>query len=324
VIWQPTSNAEGSAEAVAARRAARRRALIHGVFGTVVAVLTVVWAGQRATAGVRNNLDTQLRNAGGGANAAMVALESEQLTLLRAVTFTQGFASAMAASNVPALDRLVTPLQANSGIPMVDVVRKDGIVEFAVRSAGAPRPVASRAGMPAINQSLVEAKGPRGGRFTEIVVFRSGPVVMTVGPVLNGNTPAGVVLVMTPLADALGRMAEQVGANLTAYDPNGVGLATSASFDPPPLPTSEAGALMAGAPIAVRYIQDGNREELGRLIIDHQPNVVLGVALVDNSAATGRMVSLYVGVGMAAALIALATLWARTEAARGDDERRAA
>ena len=289
-----------------------------------MAVLTIVWAGQRASSGVRDNLDTQLRNAGGGANAAMVTLEADQLTLLRAITFTQGFSAAMTASEVGTLNRLVTPLQANSGIPMVDVIRRDGIVEFAVRSAGAPPPVASRAGMPAINQSLVEAKGSRGGRFTEIIVFRSGPVVMTIGPVLNGNVPVGVVLVMTPLADALGRMSEQVGANLTAYDANGVALATSATFNPPNLTPSEAGALMAGAPLATRYIQQGNREELGRLIIDHQPNVVLGVALPDDSAATGRAVALYVLAGMVAALMILATLWARTVAARDPGGERAA
>ena len=111
-----------------------RRRWLHLALGLVVAILAIVWAGQRATQGVRDNLDARLRDAGAGADAALVSLESEQLSALRAVTFTQGVGHALAVHDVRTLNRLVTPLQANSNVPMVDVVLPNGRVELAVRS----------------------------------------------------------------------------------------------------------------------------------------------------------------------------------------------
>src|SRR5581483_2323966 len=95
---------------------------LHLAIGVLVAILTVYFAGQRATAGARATLDDRLVQAGAGADAALVAIESEQLSAVRAVAFTQGIATALAAQDGPALNRLVTPIQANSTVPMVDVV----------------------------------------------------------------------------------------------------------------------------------------------------------------------------------------------------------
>jgi hypothetical protein len=281
------------------------------VLGFVVAVLAVFWAGQRATEGVRNNLDSRLRDAGAGADAALVSLEAEQLSALRAVTFTQGVAPALAAHDVTLLNRLITPVQANSTVPMVDVLLPDGRVELAVRSKGAPAPVASRAGLPAIAQALREARGQRGGRFSEVVIFRSGPMLMTIGPVLDGTKAVGVVLAMTPLADALGRLSQQVAADLTAYDTAGAPIATTATFDPRAVPRDTAQALIGGGAIVTRTVHGNERELLGRLIVDHQAVAVLGASLPDNSATTGRAVTLYAALGLIGTVLILGTFWAR-------------
>jgi hypothetical protein len=288
-----------------------RQRWLHLALGFVVAILAVVWAGQRATQGVRDNLDARLRDAGAGADAALVSLEAEQLSALRGVTFTQGVAGALAAHDVRLLNRLVTPVQANSTVPMVDVILPDGRVELAVRSKGAPAPVASRAGLPAIGQALREAHGLRGGRFSEVVIFRSGPVLMTIGPVMNGATAVGVVLAMTPLADALGRLSQQVAADLTAYDVAGAPIATTATFEPRPVDRVTAQSLIGGGAIVDRYVRGDNREALGRLIVDHQAVAVLGVSLPDNSAATGRAVTLYAALGLIGTVLILGTFWAR-------------
>ncbi len=288
-----------------------RQRWLHLALGFAVAILAVVWAGQRATQGVRDNLDARLRDAGAGADAALVSLEAEQLSALRGVTFTQGVAHALATHDVRLLNRLVTPVQANSTVPMVDVVLPDGRVELAVRSKGAPAPVASRAGLPAIVQALREAHGQRGGRFSEVVIFRSGPVLMTIGPVMNGPTAIGVVLAMTPLADALGRLSQQVAADLTAYDAAGAPIATTATFEPRPVDRVTAQSLIGGGAIVDRYVRGDDREALGRLIVDHQAVAVLGVSLTDNSAATGRAVTLYAALGLIGTVLILGTFWAR-------------
>lgn len=288
-----------------------RQRWLHLALGLVVAVLAVVWAGQRATQGVRDNLDARLRDAGAGADAALVSLEAEQLSALRGVTFTQGVGHALAAHDVRLLNRLVTPVQANSNVPMVDVILPDGRVELAVRSKGAPAPVASRAGLPAIAQALREAHGRRGGRFSEVVIFRSGPVLMTIGPVLDRSKAVGVVLAMTPLADALGRLSQQVAADLTAYDTIGAPIATTATFQPRAVPRDTAQTLIGGGATVTRYVHGDDREMLGRLIVDHQAVAVLGASLRDNSAATGRAVTLYAALGLIGTVLILGTFWAR-------------
>lgn len=288
-----------------------RQRWLHLALGLVVAVLAVTWAGQRAGRGVRDNLDARLRDAGAGADAGLVSVEAEQLSALRAITFTQGVAKAIVELDPKALNRLVTPLHANSDVPMVDVVRPDGRVLLAVRSKGAPRPVASRAGMPAVTQAMREAHGPRGGRFSEVVVFRTGPTLVTIGPVMQQNDPVGVVLVMTPLADVLGRLSQEVRANLSVYSPNGVPLATTAVQDPPGLDPSEARTLIGGGPIEMRTIHGDDREALGRLIVDHEPDAVLGVSLEDNSNVTRNAVVALTALGLLATVVILATFWAR-------------
>lgn len=283
----------------------------HLLLGLLVAVLAVSWAGERARQGVLANLDARLRDAGAGADAALITVESEQLSALRGITFTQGVAQALATSNAAALNRLVTPLHANSDVPMVDLVRPDGTVIFAVRSKGAPRPVASRKGMPAIAQAMGEARGARGGRFTELAIFKTGPTFVTIGPLMVGNTPVGVVLVMTPLADVLGRVSQQVRADLTAYTREGAPIATTSLVNPPPVSADTARALVGGGAVVSRFIHGSDREVLGRLIIDHVPAAVLGVALHDNSPTTRRAVMLFAALGLIATVILLATFWAR-------------
>jgi len=289
-----------------------RRLELHVVAALVVVILTAWFAGGRATSGVRAELDDRLLRAGAGADAALVAVESEQLSAVRAVAFTAGVANAVKATDGPELNRLVTPLQANSTVPMVDVVTPDGRVLLAVRSKGAPAPVASRSGLRALSLSLRRANGPRGGRLTELAIFRSGPTVVTISPIVSGSTPVGAVLAMTPLADVLGRIGQEVGTELTVYAANGAPIATTATFNPTPIEASTAQALLGGAAVETRYVYLDHREKLGRLIIDHTPDGVLGVSLEDDSNVTGRWVMIYTLVGMLAIVAILWTMWYRS------------
>jgi hypothetical protein len=309
-----TARPQGS-DGQAARRWYLRRE-VHLIVGILVAILTVYFAGQRATAGARSTLDARLVQAGAGADASLVAIESEQLAAAREVAFTAGVATALAAHDGPTLNKLVTPIQANSTVPMVDVVEPDGRVLLAVRAKGSPAPVASRKGLRALKLSLEGIHGPRGGRFSEIVIYRSGPTLMTISPIVLGTKAVGAVLAMTPLADVLGRISQEVSAELTAYDSVGDPIATTATFNPKPLSSAVAQTLIGGGPIATRYDWADHREKLGRLIVDHQPDAVLGVALEDDSNVVGRMVGIDVAIGLLCTAIILATFWARVVLAR--------
>lgn len=293
-----------------------RRRELHLLVGVIVAVLTVAFAAARAADGARAVLDSRLLQAGAGADAGIVDVESEQLAVVREIAFTQGVAQDVAARDGTALDKLVAPLQANSTVPMVDVVAPNGRVLLAVRTKGAPAPVSSRAGLPALSWALRNAHGARGGRLSQIVVFRSGATLVTAGPVMEGTKPVGVVLAMTPLSYVLGRISQEVGADLTAYDQNGDPMDTTAIFRPPPLASSTAQALLGGGAVETRVIDGNRREKLGRLIVDHTPNAVLGISLPDNSDAVGRTVAIYSLIGLLCTVLILATLWARVVNAR--------
>jgi hypothetical protein len=288
----------------------------HLFLGLLVAVLAATWAGQRGAQGVLHNLDSRLSDAGAGADASLVSVEAEHLSALRGMLFTQDMPRALANADSAALNRLVTPLQANSGVPMVDVVRPNGQVIFAVRSKGAPAPVSSRAGLPALKQSLLEARGARGGRFTEVVIFKSGPTLLTIGPAMVGTNAVGAILVMTPLADILGRISQQVRADLSVYDTTGKPIATTAPLDPKGMSKVIAQTLIGGGATQYRYQHGDDREALGRLVVDHQPVAVLGVQLEDNSSATGRAVTLFAALGLVGTAIILATFWTRAAVRR--------
>ena len=289
---------------------------LHLVIGILVAILTVFFAGQRATAGARATLDSRLVQGGADADAGLIAVESEQLAAAREVSFTQGVAIALAAHDGPALNKLVTPIQANSTVPMIDVVQPDGRVLLAVRSKGAPAPVASRKGLRALKLSLSGIHSNRGGRFSEVVIYRSGPTLLTISPIVLGTKPVGAVLAMTPLADVLGRLSQETGVELTTYDSIGDAIATSAAFDPKPVSSDIAQTLMGGGAIVTRYNWADHREKLGRLIVDHQPDAVLGVSLEDDSNVTGRNVAIEVAIGLICTALILASYWARVVLAR--------
>ncbi|MGH8979659.1 MAG: hypothetical protein ACRDWE_01370 [Acidimicrobiales bacterium] len=266
----------------------------------MIAVAAVLVSGELAAEGVRAQLDDRIRAAGAGSNSALIEVEAEQLALLREITFTSGVGTEIQAKDSEALNRLVTPLQVNSGVPMVDVVRPGGVVVLAVRSAGAPRPVASRKGIRAIAQAIAGADGSRGGRFSVVTTLQRAPVLLTIGPVLNGSKAVGAVMVMTPLADVLARLSADVGATLTTYNLRGDATATTSRTNPAPLSRDQTAVFHRGS-TTVRETSGGTREMLGRLVVDHTTGAILGVSIHDDSSETELAVD---GIGLAGLLLA--------------------
>ncbi len=289
-----------------------RRRELHLVIGVIVAALTVAFASQRATDGARAVLDNRLLHAGAGADAGIVDVESLQLSAVRSIAFTPGVATDLAALDGPALNKLVAPLQANSTVPMVDMVVPDGRVLLAVRSKGAPLPVRTHKGVKALAWAFSHAHGPRGGRLSQIVVFkRGGATLVTVSPVMSRGKAVGAVMAMTPLANVLGRLSQEVWSDLTVYNSDGAPVVTTGDFTPKPLSSADAKTLIAGGAVETRYVYADHREKLGRLIVDHTAQAVLGVSLEDDSNVVGRMVALYAVIGLICTVLILATFWAR-------------
>lgn len=286
------------------------------IVAIILLFVAILGAGEIAAAGVRAQIDARLRAAGAGANSGLVSIEAEQLSLLREITLTADVGTAMAAHSSVELDGLVTPLQVNSGVPMVDVVLPDGQVILAVRSQGAPRPVASRKGLPAVARSLKSARGTRGGRFSEIATLQGAPTLLTIGPVFDGTHEEGVVLVMTPLADVLARLSAEVGATLTSYASDGLPIATTSSLTPPAVVPITASMIFASKSVTIRENPGSYREMLGRLIVDHRAITILGVSVHDDSFTTELLVDLCCVLGLLlAALLIWGSIWLKKRSA---------
>lgn len=292
--------------AATARPPHRRRGLLLAV-AAAVAFVAVLVSGLVAAGAVEAQIDARLRAAGAGANSGLVAVEAEQLALLREITFTSGVGADLAAKDSRALDRVVTPLQVNSGVPMVDLVLPGGVVVLAVRSAGAPPPVKSRRGVLAVGQAITEARGARGGRFSEVLTLQGAPVLLTIGPALDGSRPVGAIMVMTPLADVLARLSAEAGATFTTYSRRGDPTATTSRTTPAALSPEQDSVFRTG-PVVMRAAAGGTREMLGRLVVDHSPAAILGVSLHDGSFQTELAVDAagLIGLLVAAVIAALA------------------
>ncbi len=143
------------------------------------------------------------------------------------------------------------------------------------------------------------------------MIFRFGPTLASISPIMRGRTPVGAVIAMTPLADVLGRLSQETGAELTAYDINGDAVATTVNWSPKKVPMDQARAIIGGAALQTRYVYADHREKLGRLIVDHSAEALLGVSLEDDSNVTGRAVSVYVAIGLLCTVAILASFWAR-------------
>ena len=65
--------------------------------------------------------------------------------------------------------------------------------------------------------------------------------------------------------------------------------------------------VMGGGPSVMSSYYAGEREALGRLIVDRQPDAILGAALHDNSWVTGRAVIVFAGIGLLCTIVIVGT-----------------
>jgi hypothetical protein len=281
----------------------------------VLAIVLARWTGAVAGREWRSALDARLADGGAGTNASVLDTERDHLAALRAFTFTTGLPEALAALDLEVLEELLGPVDANLGVPMVDVLDESGRVVFAFRGQDQVPPIyRQRADMGIVQRALRGEPDQYGERFTTLVVTDEGALIASTGPVeLNGRV-IGALLVMTPLADVLTASANHNGHLLTVYSGDGgLPLATTSPVKPRALPRSLNRLLPAeDLPITSSYdVPDGStREQLGALVVRHEPVAWLGVADVDSSGRVAREVSLVAVLGMVltGGLVALLTI----------------
>lgn len=295
---QPDPDLEDEAER-------RRRPWGALLVALLVALFAIYLAGQTAARMWLEDLDARLLDAGAGANALAITFEREHLEAYRAIAFSDGFPEDLAGYDVHAIEDRVQPVDANHGIPMIDIIDDQNRVVFAFRAEGAVRPVyRERRGVEIVRMALAGERDQYGERFTSIIATEEGPLLATAGPVRSGDRIVGALLLMTPLDELLSQGRNLHGAHLTAYSlDRGDPLATTSPIRPRTFDT-ETRTLLAQPerlPHATRFRIAGSvqREQIAGLTVWHRTASFLGAALHDRSRQVAWNVMTIVAIGMA-------------------------
>jgi hypothetical protein len=298
----------------------RRRPWVQLLLAILVAILAIYWAGQTAARLWLEDLDKRLLDAGAGTNAAINKLERDQLSAYRGITYADGFAASLARYDARDIERRLTPVDANHGIPMIDIIDDQSRVVFAFRADGAVRPIyRARADISIVRQALAGETDQYGERFSDLLTTQEGPILATAGPVrLNGRV-VGALLAMTPLDQVLSQSTNFHGSMLTGYSlDRGDPMATTTPIRPRTLGTdlrvrlAQTGEL----PYADRFKIAGktHREQIGAVTLRHRTVGFLGAALPDRSRYVAWRVMVIVTIGlllMAFIVWTVAYAWAK-------------
>jgi hypothetical protein len=296
-----------------------RRNWLVLAFLVVVMVAVVRWADHTASGEWSTSLDERLTSAGAGTNAVVLDAERQHLEALRAFSFATGVPEALSTLDVASIERILTPVDANLSIPMVDILDESGRVVFAFRAEGQPSPIyRDRGPVGIVASALAGEPDALGERFSTLLVTDEGPLLATAGPVRLDSKVVGAVLVMTPIEEVLAESTTTHGELLTVYTAaGGMPLATTAPVKPRTLPKDLANLLPAESlPVRSSYeVPDGQvREQLGALIVRHQPVAWLGVAELDTSGRLGGQIIVIFVLGLLAVavlVVVVSVLWRR-------------
>ncbi len=189
----------------------------------------------RVVAGsLAERFDNQLAEAARVTSDSFVRRERRHLEVIRAVSFTEGVAAAVANADREALRRLVLPIAANTASDRLEVLDGEGSLLFGVRlldveslryatvAAGEPY-----ARWPIVAGSLARRSDPRGDKFSGVLPTADGEALYTAGPIFDGARLAGVVLVGSRLDGLLPAIKLEALADVTLYAPDGSALAST-------------------------------------------------------------------------------------------------
>jgi putative nucleotidyltransferase with HDIG domain len=264
--------------------------------------------------------NNQLIEAGRVAQDSLVRRERKHLEAVRSATFTEGVGEATAAGDAAALADAVQPLLANAGLERAEIIARDGTRVYGAQLADpatlayAPLPAADDpADWAIVRQVLAGETDAHGDKFTDIVQTSSGYVLYTAGPVYDGDTLAGAILVGTPMPSFLAAAKAESQADVSIYARDGAPLGSSFAASGDAAPDLQPGdALPAGG----EFLRE-HRSLFGRdydllyaeLLIRDRPVGYYSVGLPSSfifsaqSATRSQMVTLFAGTMLCALLL---------------------
>jgi HAMP domain-containing protein len=158
----------------------------------------------------------------------VVRKEREHLETVRAVAFTEGVSAATLARDPVAVSDLVSPIAANAKVERLEVLDVSGARLKAVALTD-PETLTytdindtdNPAAWPLVQRVLGGEVDQLGDKYAQIVQTASGFVLYTVGPIKQGETTVGAVLVGTTLETFVIQAKTEALADVTLYDFDG-------------------------------------------------------------------------------------------------------
>lgn len=261
----------------------------------ILAGLVTFFASKSFARTLREQFSSRIADASSQVSDSLFEIETCQLSSLRAISRTDGVASAVAGGDVAQLSDLVRPIALNSQLELVNILDLEGQALFTFhqdRESSTPSYVTSEAtnyeDLLLVQSVLAGEVDELGDKFAAIVFVPWGAAVYTAGPITQNNELVGVVLVGEYLDSIATELFEQSRTGVSIYDPQGVLISSSLVGQAGTLATISTSTLNAvaeyrGERLITRTIQAGSRiyvEALTSLFIRGEPTVyVQGVAL---------------------------------------------
>jgi signal transduction histidine kinase len=201
-----------------------------------VGAYVVTWL---VSASLEERLQNRLIDSGRAVSDAVVDQEETRLEVERLIAFTQGLPQAITAEDYAELARLVTPIASNAN-QIDSVIVVDGGAREILRLTrtenvtGEPFAAeidsqASFQDWPVVRQALQGQSDSRGDKYTQFASQDDAPeiILYTIGPVRQGDSVVGAILVGTLLDNVLRNLKEISQADVTVYESTGLVLDTT-------------------------------------------------------------------------------------------------
>lgn len=258
-----TPTLDALVEALSGRRLAAKFVVPFVVIMFVLALGASWVVLNLVTGSITQRYTNQLLDAGRNVNDNIIRVESQHLELLRLMANTQGVDTALKSGDANQLQKLLTPLQANSEFDFVDVVNASGQQVLAIRPSEAKlaQPVDPSIGTWQVTQkSLRGEKDSFGDKWTELIKTAYGGMMYTAGPVTDeGDHVVGAILVGISFDDLLKQLTKNALTNVSIYTTDGKLFGTS-------LDAANGGAQLDLDSTVLTRVFGGNSQTVQRMV----------------------------------------------------------
>lgn len=219
------------------------------VLSLLLAALATVLVTRVVSGSLEERFVNQLAESARVTSDAIVRREQQHLETIRAASFTQGIVEAARNADSQEAEAIVVPIAANSGTETIAVFDADGSLVFGAqrteegtRTSYVTIPATDLAATADLLEAVLSGRTDNlGDKFASLVETAAGPSLVTAGPIYEGETIVGAVMVGTTLNSFLPEIKQQALADVSLYTSTGDPIATTFVTD--------ADSILQSAPI---------------------------------------------------------------------------